>query len=69
MLWKKNMQLIDANVIIRCILDDCPEMTAKATEVIDSEWCIYKTRNHCRSCVCAPESIFCTTWSIEENDL
>lgn len=36
MLWKKNMQLIDANVIIRCILDDCPEMTAKATEVIDS---------------------------------
>lgn len=25
MQWSKNMQLIDANVIIRCILDDCPE--------------------------------------------
>ncbi len=29
------MQLIDANVIIRCILDDCLEMTSKATDVID----------------------------------
>ena len=36
MQWQKNMQLIDANVIIRCILDDCPEMTSKAIEVIDS---------------------------------
>lgn len=36
MQWQKNMQLIDANVIIRCILDDCPEMTVKATEVIDN---------------------------------
>ncbi len=35
MQWSKNMQLIDANVIIRCILDDCPEMTSKATDVID----------------------------------
>lgn len=33
---RKNMRLIDANVIIRCILDDCPEMTDKAVEVIDS---------------------------------
>jgi predicted nucleic-acid-binding protein len=30
------MQLIDANVIIRCILDDCPEMTSKAIEGIDN---------------------------------
>lgn len=36
MQWRKNIQLIDANVIIRCILNDCPEMTDKATEVIDS---------------------------------
>lgn len=35
MQWQKNMQLIDANVIIRCILNDCPEMTSKAIEVID----------------------------------
>ncbi len=35
MQWSKNMQLIDANVIIRCILDDCLEMTSKATDVID----------------------------------
>lgn len=35
MRWQKNMQLIDANVIIRCILDDCPEMTSKAIEVIN----------------------------------
>ena len=36
MRWQKNMQLIDANVILRCILDDCPEMTSKAVEVIDN---------------------------------
>ncbi len=36
MQWQKNMQLIDANVILRCILDDCPEMTSKAVEVIDN---------------------------------
>ena len=36
MRWQKNMQLIDANVIIRCILDDCPEMTSKAVKVIDN---------------------------------
>lgn len=30
------MQLIDANVIIRCILNDYPEMTQKAVEVIDA---------------------------------
>lgn len=36
MQWRKNMQLIDANVIIRCILNDCPEMTKKAVEIIDS---------------------------------
>ncbi len=37
MQWQKNMRLIDANVIIWCILNDCPEMTSKAIEVIDSE--------------------------------
>ncbi len=36
MQWRKNMQLIDANVIIRCILNDYPEMTQKAVEVIDA---------------------------------
>lgn len=36
MQWQKNMRLIDANVILRCILDDCPEMTSKAIEVIDN---------------------------------
>lgn len=36
MQWQKNMQLIDANVIIRCILDDCPDMTVQAAEVIDN---------------------------------
>ncbi len=36
MQWQKNMQLIDANVLIRCILNDCPEMTEKAIEVIDA---------------------------------
>lgn len=36
MQWRKNMRLIDANVILRCILDDCPEMTSKAIEVIDN---------------------------------
>ncbi len=36
MQWQKNTQLIDANVILRWILDDCPEMTSKAIEVIDS---------------------------------
>ena len=36
MQWQKNMQLIDANVIIRCILNDCPEMTIEAEQVIDN---------------------------------
>lgn len=36
MQWQKNMQLIDANVLIRCILNDCPEMTEKAVEIIDA---------------------------------
>lgn len=36
MQWRKNMQLIDANVIIRCVLNDCPDMTQKAVEVIDA---------------------------------
>ena len=36
MQWQKNMQLIDANVIIRCILNDSPEMTQQAVEIIDS---------------------------------
>ncbi len=35
MQWSKNMQLIDANVILRCILDDCPEMTSKAVDIIN----------------------------------
>lgn len=30
------MRLIDANVILRCILDDNPEMTAEAIAIIDS---------------------------------
>lgn len=34
--WQRNTQLVDANVLIRCILNDCPEMTKKAVEVIDA---------------------------------
>lgn len=34
MQWQKNMQLIDANVILRSILDDHPYMTQKSKEVI-----------------------------------
>ena len=36
MQWQKNMKLIDANVLIRCILNDLPEMTEKAVEVINA---------------------------------
>ncbi|MCM1105336.1 MAG: PIN domain-containing protein [Blautia sp.] len=36
MQWSKNMQLIDANVILRCILDDYPEMTEQAIKVINN---------------------------------
>lgn len=34
MQWLKSMKLIDANVILRCILDDHPEMSVKAKEII-----------------------------------
>lgn len=33
-LWQKNMRLIDANVILRFVLNDNPEMTNQATEII-----------------------------------
>ena len=36
MQWQKNMLLIDANVILRGILNDHPEMTQKAKEVIST---------------------------------
>ena len=36
MQWQKNMQLIDAYVILRCILNDHPDMTLKAKEVISN---------------------------------
>lgn len=36
MQWPKNMQLIDANVILRCILNDHPNMTAKAKKVLQN---------------------------------
>ncbi len=35
MQWPKNMRLIDANVILRYILDDHPEMTEQAIKVIN----------------------------------
>lgn len=35
MQWQENMKLINANVIIRCILNDCPEMIIEAEQVID----------------------------------
>ena len=34
MQWPKSMQLIDANVILRCILNDHPDMTSRAKEII-----------------------------------
>lgn len=34
MQWPKSMQLVDANVLLRCILNDHPDMTAKAKQVI-----------------------------------
>ncbi len=34
--WQKNMQLIDANVILRFVLNDNSEMTEQAVEVITS---------------------------------
>lgn len=33
MLWSKNMQLIDANVILRYLLNDNRDMSQKAREV------------------------------------
>ncbi len=36
MQWQKNMQLIDANVILRYLLNDSPEMSLKAKELISS---------------------------------
>ncbi len=36
MQWRKNMQLIDANVILRYLLNDNPEMSSKAKEIISS---------------------------------
>lgn len=35
MLWSKNMKLIDANVILRYLLNDNQEMAQKATAVIE----------------------------------
>lgn len=34
--WQKNMRLIDTNVILRYVLNDNPEMTKQAVEVITS---------------------------------
>lgn len=36
MQWPKNMQLIDANVILRYLLNDSPEMSSKTRELISS---------------------------------
>lgn len=36
MLWLKNMQLIDANVILRYLLNDHPEMSMKAQKVVEN---------------------------------
>lgn len=34
--WQKNMQLIDTNVILRCILNDVPEMSQRAATIIEN---------------------------------
>lgn len=34
--WQKNMQLIDANVILRYLLNDSPQMSEKARNIICS---------------------------------
>ena len=36
MLWSKNMQLIDANVILRYILNDSPDMSLQAKKVVEN---------------------------------
>ena len=36
MQWQKNMQLIDANVILRYLLNDSPEMSQEARTIISS---------------------------------
>lgn len=36
MLWSKNMKLVDANVILRYLLNDHQEMSQQAKAVIDS---------------------------------
>lgn len=34
--WSKNIQLIDANVILRYLLNDSPEMSMKAKSIVES---------------------------------
>lgn len=36
MLWSKNMQLIDANVILRYILNDSPDMSLQAKKAVEN---------------------------------
>ena len=36
MLWFKNMRLIDANVILRYLLNDHPEMSRQAKDIVES---------------------------------
>lgn len=36
MQWPRNMQLIDANVILRYILNDSPEMSQKSKALVAS---------------------------------
>lgn len=52
MQWQKNMQLIDANVILRYLLNDHEEMSMKAKKFNIIRNGIYKTRSDCRSCLC-----------------
>ena len=36
MLWPKSMKLVDANVILRCILEDNTDMAKQAVKVIEA---------------------------------
>ncbi len=40
MLWKRNMEIVDANIILRYLLGDSNELQQKASKIIDESLCI-----------------------------
>lgn len=47
------MEIVDANIILRFILDDDKELSDKASEIIENKKNIYFRRSSCRSFVCS----------------